>query len=466
MSDVLLICPNVFDIKIHPIFDKIEPLLLSLAKQRGLVGLARGAIVPPTELLSISSYLLQSGISVSILDLTLEAYRNKDILKTLKNTLKKENPVIVGVRGNEVCFINQYLKISRIVKEHNPGILCVIGGVGATSIDAEILQISNFDIVVRGEGELTFLEICKKHLEGKSVKDIKGISYKKNNRIFRTKSRPLMRLEDLLLPAREIYPLEEMYSLNDHIDLVYTSRGCPYNCSFCNSPSFWNRCWRGRRPEDIVEELQFIEDKGARIAHIHDVNFGVDTKWVKAICHMIKHERLDILWDCQLRVDQLKSSLLNILYKGNCRGAFIGIEAASQNSLNDTNKGYSLDSLMDALLNAKRAGIHIDGGYVVGLPEDNIDSLKATKYLAIKLLESDFVETPIYFLFMPWKGTSIGDNLKKEHISIANKDYRYWHGFSSKPVASTRYVDAKTVYHFWETGWIEIYKILKKKVGS
>ena len=466
MSEVLLICPNALDIKIHPIFDEIEPLFLTLAEQRGLVGLARGAIVPPTELLTLSTYLIDAGISVSILDLTLEALKDNNIRDAINKKLKNEDPKIVGIRANEICFIDQYKEISSLVKNYNPDIMLIIGGVAATGYDTDLLSDKNINFIVRGEGELTFLELCTSILNNKKLNGLNGISFISNKEYIRNPDRELLDLSTLKLPTRDIYPLKELYKLNGGIDLVYTSRGCPFNCSFCNAPSFWKHKWRGRKPEDIVDELLLIQEQGAKIVHIHDVNFGVNIKWVKKICELIRDNGLELYWDCQLRVDQLKKQTLKTLYTGNCRSAFIGIESASQASLDGSNKNYSTRSLINALNRSKQDGIHIDGGYVVGLPDDNLDSLQATKNLAITLFEKDLVETPIYFLFIPWKGSHVGDNPEKFGIKIENYDVRYWHGFTAKPVASTKTVDAKTVYSFWEKGWSEIREILSKKISN
>jgi anaerobic magnesium-protoporphyrin IX monomethyl ester cyclase len=466
MSDVLLICPNALDITIHPIFNEIEPLLLELAKQRNLVGLARGAVVPPTELLTLSSYLLTNGISVSILDLTLEALKDSKLDDVLIKKLKNDNPKIVGIRANEICFIDQYLKLSSLIKGYNKDILVVLGGVAASGYSADFLSHKNIDVIVCGEGELTFLDLCENFLSDVDTKKVKGIAYLKEGRIHHNPCRDLLDLKSLLLPSRNIYSLREMYTINGGIDLVYASRGCPSNCSFCNAPAFWGYKWRGRRPEDIVNELRVIEENGAKIAHIHDVNFGVNKHWINEICKLIKKSKLEINWDCQLRVDSLNNDLLRTLYSGNCRGAFIGIESASQESLNGSNKNYSNKVLFNALEKSKKEGIHIDGGYVVGLPDDSIGNLEATKQLAIDLLQKDLVETPIYFLFIPWKGSHIGDNPSKFGIQIENLDFKYWHGFSSKPIASTKTVSAKTVYSIWEKGWFEIKEILEYKING
>lgn len=464
MSDVLLICPNALDVEIHPIFDEIEPLLLSLSKKRNIVGLAAGAFVPPAELLSIASYLIKEGISVSILDLTLEALKGNNPNEILIKKLKKEDPKIVGVRACEICFINQYNDIANCIRNYNPDIMLVAGGVAATGYYEEFLTDLRYDVIVSGEGELTFLELCTLIIKEENFFKIHGIIYYNNDKCNFTPDRELMNLDLLLLPSRDIYPLDEMYKINGGIDLVYSSRGCPNNCSFCNAPMFWNRKWRGRRPEDVIKELKLIEEQGAKIVHIHDLNFGVNKKWFEKICTLVRENKLEVLWDCQITVSDLNKNTLKTLYAGNCRGSFIGIESASQTSLDGTNKNYSNSILLKGLQNAKKQGIHIDGGYVVGLPDDTITTLKDTKKLAINLLENDLVETPIYFLFNPWKGSYIGNNPTKFGIKIENNDLKYWHGFSAKLIASTKFVDAKTVYDFWESGWFAIRDILEEKV--
>jgi anaerobic magnesium-protoporphyrin IX monomethyl ester cyclase len=466
MSDVLLVYQNIGEIKIDSIFTEVESIFFELAKQRGLVGIAAGTWVPPNVLMTIASYLKQGSISVSILDLSLEYFEGNNVFSTLKSVLKKEDPQIIGLSIMEVCFLSHYKKIVSIIREYNPNIKIVAGGLTATSMEKDMLYSELFDIIVRGEGEITFTELCNCLLKEKELSGVKGISYLVNGNIKRTESRGFMDLNKLLLPLREIYPLKRLYKINNNIDLVYTSRGCPYNCSFCNAPSFWNREWRGRKPEDVIEELRYVEEHGGKIVHIHDLNFAVNKKWVEKICEGIHKEGLDLLWDCQLRADFMESKLLQTLYTSNCRGAYVGIEAAKQDTLDGVNKGYSINQLNKGLENAKNIGIHVDGGYVVGLPDDTKESMYETKNLAIKLLKEDLAETPAFFIFVPWKGTAIGDNPNNFGIEIVNQNYDDWHQFTTAPIASTKYETSETVYTIWRNGWNDLLDILKSKIAS
>lgn len=465
MVDVLLIYQNIGEIKVDPIFVEIERLFLELTRQRGLVGLAAGSFVPPNVLLTLASYLESEGISSKVLDLSLESFKGSDYYKKLKLVLKKLNPAIVGISIMEICLLSHNMRIASIIREFNPNIKIIAGGVTATSFAEELLKTGLFDVVVRGEGEITFQEVCKKILRAGSLSVVKGITYLKDGDVKRNEDRELLNLDNLKLPLREIYPLDEMYALNNNIDLVYASRGCPYNCSFCNASSFWSRTWRGRKPDDVVKELAIIEDRGAKIAHVHDVNFVTNNRWVKEVCSKIRLEGLDIFWDCQIRVDSMSKSTLETLHSGNCRGVFIGIEAASQKALDDVNKRYQAAVLLKSLTNAKDVGIHVDGGYVTGLPEDTKETMLETRRLALDLLRSDLVETPIFFIFVPWRDTAIGNSPEKCGIKIVNNNYDDWHGFAPAPLASTKYVDAKTVFDVWRSGWDELVRILNEKIN-
>lgn len=466
MSDVLFVYPNTLEIPVHPEFDRYERLMRDFAEERDLIGLARGTVVPPTAMLSLSAYLKENDIATSFIDLTVECFNGKAKDEVLISSLKKENPKLVVVSGMEDCFLSNLYNIAQIVKRYDENISVVTGGVSATARDFEILKNSVVDFVIRGEGETSLLTLSNALIRDEKFEKIRGIAFRKDDKIVRTDNRPFIDLTTLPLPDRDSYPLSELYSLNGGIDLIYASRGCSHNCAFCNAPAFWKRQWRARDPKDVVEELSIIEDLGAKIVHIYDLNFGVDKRWVEDICKGIRREKLDVLWDCELGLVDFTKSFLKTLYDGNCRGAFCGIEAVSQTVLDSVNKGYTTQNLAKYLSNAKEAGIHVDGGYVFGLPEDDLAGLKTMTRLACRLLEEDLVETPAPFLFVPFRGTEIGDNLKRQGIVIVNHNTDDWQFFPPNPLASTKYASAEEVHREWVNCMIYIDNILEGKLSS
>ena len=463
MSDVLFVYPNILDIPVHPEFDRYERLMLHFAEERGLIGLARGTIAPPTALLSLSAYLTEHGIATSFLDLTVECCEGKGKHDALLTALRKDDPLVLAVNGMEDCFLSELYDIARITKSYNDTIAVVTGGVSATTRDADILTGSSVDFVVRGEGEQTLLALVQALMRGSGVEHVSGLSGIQEGQLFRTEDRPFMDVTTLPLPDRENYPLARLYAVNGGIDLIYASRGCSGTCAFCNAPRYWKRKWRAREPENVIEELALLEEKGATSVHIYDLNFGLDKRWVAEICARIREERLEIVWDCELALQDFTKPFLKTLYEGNCRGAFCGIEAVSQSVLESVHKSYRSHDLMRYLRNAKAAGIHVDGGYVFGLPADTLQGLQALTQLAGKLLEEDLVETPAPFLFVPFRGTEIGDDPARAGIEIVNQNTEEWHFFPPHPLATTRSVSAEAVHREWARCLTNVSAILESK---
>lgn len=467
MCEVILIEPNIFEVPVHPLFFEYEELLCKFSHKRGLVGFSRGTIVPPTNLISMATYLRNCQISVRIIDLTLwYMMRKEDIVNQTLSLLVSENPRIIGISGVYLSLIPNIKKMALLMKQVLPQSIIVAGGVSASCLRKELLESGGFDFIIRSEGEITFLNLCKELLGSNNLPSVEGTSYLKDGGIVDTKDRNFMNLDDLLIPDRSLFPIKEFYDLNKGIDLVYASRGCPFECTFCSSPVFWKRKWRNRSSEHVVEELKNIEEIGAKIAHIYDANFGVSEEWVNEICKRIKENGLHVFWDCSMRLDSVDSGLLQTLYNSNCRSIFVGIESSSQNILNSVRKDYAKEILFERLRMAKETGMHVEGGFIIGLPEDNERTIKETTDLAVELFKSDLIQTPGYFLFIPWLGTYIGDNIQEFGIEIDTYNYECWNCFSPKPIASTKHVSAAKVHELWIEGLEKICRAIKGRLGN
>ncbi|MEF8848459.1 MAG: radical SAM protein [Candidatus Thermoplasmatota archaeon] len=465
MEDVLLIYPPILEVPANKNSERLYYLLSKYSKKIGFFGLSSNvdALVPPVALLSIAQYLKERGYTVNVLDLIIEEREGKNPYNVLKNYLKNINPQIVGISAMEMCLEPLVLKIVDIVKNFNQNIKVVLGGVNASSKSDYFLSKEGIDFIVHGEGEKTFFKLCEALNKRSSLKEINGISYKRKNKIFRNPGVQSLKPEEIPSPDRDIYPFERLYKLNGGRDLIYTSRGCPYNCSFCNAPQFWNRQWKGRKIEKIIEELKVVKNKGANIVHFWDLNFGTNKEWVEKLCSAIKNEDIEIQWDCELRISDMSQSFLDVISSSGCRGAYCGIESSKQSLLNDTNKGYSINDLEKTLKKASKNGITVEGGYVIGLPGDNTSSIKKTNKLSEKLFEKD-LSIPLHFLFIPFKGTAIGDNPSYYGIKIINNNPMHFHFISPRPIASTKFISAEKVYKLWEEGEKKLIKIAEKKL--
>lgn len=468
--NVLLAQPVIrhpVDSDVHnPSFGQYFQLMKALAEQIGFFSLVTsGETTPPMHLLSIASYLCEHDISVSVADLNL-AYLSEgsDPEKELINRLEGDKPKILGITAMESYLLDSVYRLAETAKNCDPKLFIVLGGVNATAIDEEILQSNKVDVVVRGEGEVTFFELCQTLLNQGPLSKVKGISYIEDNRVVRNPDRPFMNLKELPLPAREIYPLEKMYNLNNGVDAVYASRGCPYKCLFCNGPSFWKSRWRGRNPDDVVKELDYIDRKGGKVAFFYDMNFGFSKEWALDLCQKITKAKLKVIWGCELRVENLLDiKFLEKLYHARCRSVFVGIESMDQNSLSGVDKGYLVKELNEGLKNAVSVGINVETTVMIGMPDDTRDSIRHTTNKIIELFQNDLLKLVHYFLCIPWPGTEIGNHPKKYGLNIVCRNHRNLITAPSVPIASTKYLSAEEVYSLWEEGVVKLCDEVKMK---
>ena len=469
--NVLLTQPVIrhpIDCDMHnPSFDHYFQCMKVLAEQMGHFSLVTSGVpTPPTHLLSIASYLSEHKISVSVADLNL-AYLSEgsDPEKELINRLEIDKPRILGISAMESYLLDSVYRLAETAKNCDPQLFIVLGGVNATAMDEEILLTYKVDAVVRGEGEVTFVELCQALLNQESLSSVKGISYIEDNIVVRNPDRPFMDLTKLPLPAREIYPLEKMYNLNNGVDAVYASRGCPHKCLFCHGPSFWKRIWRGRNPDDVVKELDYIERKGGKVAFLYDMNFGFNKEWAIELCQKITKAKLNVIWGCELRVeDLLDTKFLEEIYHARCRSVFIGIESMDQHSLSGVDKGYLVNELYKGLNNAVSVGINVETTVMIGMPDDTADSIRYTTNGIIELFQDELLKLVHYFLCIPWPGTEIGNHPEKYGVQIVCQNHRNFITAPSVPIASTKHLSAEEVYSLWEEGVVKLCDEVKKKL--
>ncbi len=471
LTDVLLVQPVIRhprEAHLHsPAFNQYFQSMQRLAAETGFYSLVtRGVPSPPTHLLSLAAFLRDRHVRVAVADLNLQYLAiEREPEDELIDRLASTKPHILGISAMESYLLDAVLRLARAARQVAPDLFIVLGGVNATAIDERILQTGQVDAVVRGEGEATLAELCQAVLKQRSLAGVAGLSWRRGDRVVRNPARPLLDLATLPLPARDLYPLEQIYALNGGVDAVYGSRGCPHHCLFCHGPSFWKGRWRGRRPDHVVQELIGIAKAGGRVVFLYDMNFGHDRTWALAIAEGIASADLGIVWGCELRVDQLLDRpFLEAIHRAGCRSAFVGIEALDPPILAAVDKGYTARQLEEALQNALRIGIALEATVMIGLPEDSAGTIRRTTDAVIRLFEDDRLQLVHYFLCVPWPGTALGSNPGKYGIDVACAETPHMITAPSVPLASTRHLGARDVFDLWEEGVVRLCEAARQKL--
>ncbi len=280
--------------------------------------------------------------------------------------VKEFMPDIIGITSTSPVF-PEAKRIASTIRSVSSARI-IIGGVHATFRPDEALE--EADIAVRGEGEFTFEEI----LSGKPLEEIKGISYKIDNRIVHNPDRNMVEdIDTIPSPAYHLFPLKKYMIMS-----AISSRGCPFNCVYCCSTRYWRNRVRHRSIEKFYKEIEWLAKNGARTIKIHDSTFTIDKKRVMDFCNKMIESDLDLFWSCETRPDTLDEGMLAKMKKAKCILICIGVDSASETVLRNANRPMKKEIIENVFHKARDAGIRTRAYITFGLLGESEESAKET----------------------------------------------------------------------------------------
>jgi len=345
-------------------------------------------IFPPVSLTYLAAYVRQFDNQVVIYDFQVEEKNFEDFIKDFK-------PDLIGITCQTALFYNT-LDLAKKIKKLFPKAPIVVGGAHPTYRPDDFFENSVIDVIVKGEGEKTLLELISyyKNLKGLILENIQGISFKKNNKVIHNSCRELIKdLNILPLPAIDLLPLEKYRVSPDNylggqVGLISTSRGCPFGCIFCACKNAFNRTYRARSLDKVFEEIKYyLDNYNISELFIMDDVFGLDKKRALRFCQeMINkgyHKKLS--WWCQIRVDSVDEELLSKMKEAGCGIISFGIESGVQRILNTIAKKVTLEQIKKAVKIAKKVGLEPRGSFILGLPTETLRDSFKTIFFSLKL---------------------------------------------------------------------------------
>lgn len=393
---------------INPIFQKkiYSPLPRIIERSRGRF--------PPLGLAYIASFLEQYGYKVNIIDQDVHQFSKKQI----EEILNRQKPDIVGITCTSFTFL-QAKKVAELIKKIFPNVKILVGGPHLSIYPKEVLSNICFDIGVIGEGEITTLELIKAIERNLSLDNIQGIVFKKDNKIKINELRPFVsNLDELPFPAVHLLSINKYFDAFSKIKPFFTmitSRGCPFNCTFCLRSTgihFGNK-YRARSPENVIEEIEFLINKyKVREIFFYDDTFTVNQRRIYEICRQIIKNKLNISWSCRTRIDLVTPNLLKIMKLAGCQRIHYGIESGDQHILDCLKKEITIDQVKRTINWTKMADIKILAYFMLGSPKESIGSIKKTIQFA-NFLNPSYVGFYITTLF---PGTELYDSALREGI--------------------------------------------------
>ena len=410
-------------------------------------------------------------IAANILDIVKVKIVNAKVRNlNITDIMREVNEFMPDVVGISCCFtigINFALRIAKESKKQ--GFAIVLGGWHPSFDYSEVLKYPFVDVIVRGEGEITFRELMK----NRNLEEIKGISYKDNGNIINNADRPLINdLNKLPLPARKLRNKKSYFQIFQMpIDVIETSRGCPFKCTFCNIHLFYRGTYRTKSIERVIQELKIIssQKKGQNVLIVDD-NFTANMKRVEKICDLIIKEGIKLDFICQSRIDVIKNNpdIIKKMSKAGFWLFFLGIESFNQKSLNDIHKQVKFRDIVEAINILHDNDMVTIGSLLVG---SYFDEEEKDTDLMIKIVRKLGIDFPLYSVMTPLPGTKFRDELiEKDYLLSYNwSEYNFTTAVNRLNKLSKEKLEqllSKAYYYgYFKRGWKNTLVRLYKKKG-
>ncbi|MBM3253043.1 MAG: radical SAM protein [Candidatus Omnitrophica bacterium] len=365
--------------------------------------------VPKLGFMYLASVLKKKDIDTVIKDQSLKTFT----LGMLLDELQKENYLFVGFYS-ATALKQKLIHYIKEIKKTIPHIPILVGGPGFYS--AKDYLDAGGDIVCKGEGEKTILEIVEYLYKKRPIASVKGISYKFDSRILDTPPQALIEnLDELPFPRRK-----KDKSLTDYYDFhifnmrtpyttMITSRGCPYVCTYCTSTNVWGNRIRLRSPENVIGEIAYcVEELGIRYIGFRDDLFGFNYEWLNDFCNLLIEKRYNVLWSCMVHPFSFRKGrkeTLRLLKKASCDLLIFGLQSAHPQILKNIRRNPSEpEELSKTIKLAKSLGISTVAEFIFGLPAETSETINTsinyvlrikphyTQFNALSVLEGSQIE--------------------------------------------------------------------------
>lgn len=331
---------------------------------------------------------------VICLDLRIKNYGWKDV----ESIILLEGVTHVGFHCTVLNF-KEVVELNKKIKETHPRIKTIVGGPHASMCPEEF---KGFDSVVAGEAEQV-------------IKDYKNLGKL-------TVVEPIKDLDSLDFPDWSVFGQKQYFDLP-----IMTTRGCPYNCIFCNVRKVFGQLHRKRSVANIIAEIERnVKEYGMTKFEIIDDNFSMDPDFVKQFCNVLIDKKLNLKWDCPqgVRIDRLDEEAFRLMKASGCKMIGVGVESGNQAIVNNINKALDLEVAKEKIKLAKKAGLIVKAFFVIGSPGEKYENVLES----IQFFKDNKIDIPRFGMLAPYPGTPIHEWAKKNARILIDDVAEFTHG--------------------------------------
>ena len=363
-------------------------------------------------------------------DLSFELIDTRLAKKKEEKSFFKKPFDFIGITASSQVFL-EAVEIANKIKLAKPHVPICIGGSHVSTVKEDVLRDFPFDYAIYGEGEQSFVELID-FIKGKNrLEDIDGLIYRnKTGKVVINKPRQVIKdIDTIPFPAYELF---KMNRYPQH--RLTTSRGCPFNCVFCNSRSIWTNRWRKRSPQNIIDEIKLLTDYySSKSIVFNDDSFNIDSKRVIEFCNLLIEQNLNLLWSTSIRVDLITDEIARLMKKSGCYNVSIGIESANNEVLKKINKHNTIEKISIGIEILRNAGIDVMGQFMIGNPGDTLETIKES----IRFAKESNLTGVEFYTALPYKDSLLYDFVQNEGKLLTDKESYTYHNLNPRIVFET-----------------------------
>lgn len=452
----------------------------------GSLGLALSAIEPPLWCALIASFVREHGYKVAVLDAEAENLSpEQTACKIAAINPRLAHIMVLGINpsASSTPKMPAAGALLQSTREHAPEVVTIIGGLHPSALPEQTLRDEAVDFLCQGEGFYTVLELVKLLKSDIPPREyrIPGLWYRSNGEIKSNPPAPLVNPDELPMAAWDLLPMDKYRAHNWHCfahpnqrqpyGIIYTSIGCPYNCTYCNIHALYNNKpgIRYRSPENVVAEIDYLV-KNYNIKNIKFIDelFALKEDRVSRICDLLIEKGHDLNIWTYARVDTINERMLAKMKQAGINWLCYGFEAGNKEVRKSVAKNYGQDKMLDAVAMTHAAGIHIIANFMFGLPDDDVETMRETLETA-KELNCEYIN---FYAVMAYPGSKLYDDAVKDGVPLPDT----WHGFGQYSEDTlplpTKHVPAEAVLRFRDEAFVEYFsnpkylKMIEEKFGA
>lgn len=362
---------------------------------------------------------------VKLVDAVANEWDHEQTIKFVKSF----KPDLVVIDTSTPSIYND-VEVATKIKKELPETHVNLVGTHPTRMTNETFTLSqHIDSICRGEYDYTLVNLAKALEEGKSLRKVRGLSFRENGKIIHNKPRELIKNLDELPFVSEVYKKhfgikgikKYFYASLLHPQVtILTARGCPFNCSFCNIP--FKASYRARSVDNVIDEFEYIQNELPFVKEvmIEDDTFPVSKSRTLEFCKKLKERKIKLKWSCNARVDH-DYETLKAMKEANCRLLCVGFEVPNQKTLDAIHKRTTKEMQIEFMKNCRKLGLLVNGCFMIGLPNETKEDIEETIEFA-KFLNPD---TAQFYPLMVYPGTEAYEWVKKNGY-LATEDFSKW----------------------------------------